>query len=159
MCPVLRSPFHSLRPDFARVISRKFEQGRFLVIGADPQKLERQFTETGREAVVLGSSSDLPTRLREADGEAHFEIAVWFYPPEKSDDNRLAEELSRRAGDIALMPGAGVDVTKRRPQLVECFRRFGLLPDYGCDLSELGPGTIRLRRQPGESVQIKRIPA
>ncbi len=151
MCPVLRSPFHSLRPDFARVISRKFEQGRFLVIGADPQKLERQFTETGREAVVLGSSSDLPTRLREADGEAHFEIAVWFYPPEKSDDDRLTEELSRRAGNIVLMPGAGVDVTKRRPQLVECFRRFGLLPDYGCDLSELGPGTIRLRRQPGES--------
>jgi glycosyltransferase involved in cell wall biosynthesis len=151
MCPVLRSPFHSLRPDFARVISRKFEQGRFLVIGADPQKLERQFAETGREAVVLGSSSDLPTRLREGDGEAHFEIAVWFYPPEKSDDNRLAEELSRRAGNIALMPGAGVDVTKRRLQLVECFRQFGLLPDYGCDLSELGPGTIRLRRQPGES--------
>ena len=151
MCPVLRSRFHSLRPDFARVISRKFEQGRFLVIGADPQKLERQFAETGKEAVVPAFSSDLPTRLREGDGEAHFEIAVWFYPPEKSDDNRLAEELSRRAGDIALMPGAGVDVTKRRPQLVECFRRFGLLPDYGCDLSELGPGTIYLRRQPGES--------
>jgi len=151
MCPVLRSPFHSLRPDFARVISRKFEQGRFLVIGADSAKLERQFAETGREAVALECSGDLPTKLRHEDGAAHFEIAVWFYPPEKSDDNRLAEELSRRAGNIALMPGAGVDGTKRRPQLVECFRRFGLLPDYGCDLSELGPGTICLRRQPGES--------
>ncbi len=126
MCPVLRSPFHSLRPDFARVISRKFEQGRFLVIGADSAKLERQFAETGREAVALECSGDLPTKLRHEDGAAHFEIAVWFYPPEKSDDNRLAEELSRRAGNIALMPGAGVDGTKRRPQLVECFRRFGL---------------------------------
>ncbi len=116
MCPVLRSPFHSLRPDFARVISRKFEQGRFLVIGADSAKLERQFAETGREAVALECSGDLPTKLRHEDGAAHFEIAVWFYPPEKSDDNRLAEELSRRAGNIALMPGAGVDGTKRRPE-------------------------------------------
>jgi GT2 family glycosyltransferase len=151
MCAVLPSPFHSLRPDFARVISRKFERGRFLVIGADPQKLERQFAETGREAVVLGSSSDLPARLRQGDGAAHFEIGVWFYPLENSDDGRLIEELSRRADDIVLLPGAGVDVSQRRPQLVECFRRFGLLPDYKWDPSELDPAAIRLRRQPNEN--------
>ena len=151
MCAVLPSPFHSLHPDFARVISRKFERGRFLVIGADPQKLERQFAETGRQAIVLGSSGDLPARLRQGDGAAHFEIAVWFYPLENSDDDRLAEELSRRADDIVLMPGAGVDVSLRRPQLVECFRRFGLLPDYKWDPSELDPAAIRLRRQPSEN--------
>jgi O-antigen biosynthesis protein len=152
MCAVLQSPFRSFHPDFARVISRKFERGRFLVIGADPQKLERQFAETGREAVVLGSSGDLPTRLREGDGVAHFEIAVWFYPLEYSDDDRLAEELSRRADDIVLMPGAGVDVSQRRPQIVECFCRFGLLPDYKWDLSELDPAAICLRRQPSETL-------
>jgi GT2 family glycosyltransferase len=151
MCAVPPSPFHSLHPDFARVISRKFERGRFLVIGADPQKLERQFAETGRQAIVLGSSGDLPARLRQGDGAAHFEIAVWFYPLENSDDDRLAEELSRRADDIVLMPGAGVDVSLRRPQLVECFRRFGLLPDYKWDPSELDPAAIRLRRQPSEN--------
>ena len=151
MCAVLPSPFHSRRPDFARVISRKFERGRFLVIGADPQKLERQFAETGRQAVVLGSSGDLPARLRQGDGAAHFEIGVWFYPLENSDDGRLTEELSRRADDIVLMPGAGVDVSQRRPQLVECFRRFGLLPDYKWDPSELDPAAIRLRRQPNEN--------
>jgi len=150
MCAVLQSPFHSFHPDFARVISRKFERGRFLVIGADPQKLERQFSEMEREAVVLGSSSDLPARLRQGDGAAHFEIGVWFYPLENSDDDRLAEELSRLADDIVLMPGAGVDVSQRRPQLVECFRRFGLLPDYKWDPSELAPAAIRLRRQPDE---------
>jgi len=148
---VLQSPLHFLHPDFAGVISRKFEWGRFLVIGADPQKLERQFAETGREAVVLGSSSDLPTRLRESNGAAHFEIAVWFYPLESSDDDRLAEELSRRADDIVLMPGTGVDVSQRRQQLVECFRRFGLLPDYKWDPSELDRAAIRLRRQPNEN--------
>ncbi len=150
MCAVLQSSFHSFRPDFARVISRKFERGQFLVIGADPQKLERQFAETGREAVVLGSASDLPTRLREGDS-AHFEIAVWFYPLEYSDDDRLAEELSRRADDIVLMPAAGADASKRRPQLVECFRRFGLLPDYKWDPNELDAAAIRLRRQPNET--------
>jgi hypothetical protein len=151
MCAVLQSPFHSLRPDFARVISRKFEPGRFLVIGADPEKLERQFAETGREAAVLGSSGDFPAELRQSDGTAQFEFAVWFYPPGENDDDRLAEEFSRRAGNIVLVPGIGVDVSQRRPQLVECFRRFGLLPDYKCDLSELDPGAIRLRRQPNET--------
>jgi GT2 family glycosyltransferase len=152
MCAVLQSPFHSFHPDFARVISRKFERGRFLIIGADPQKLERQFAETGREAVVLGSSGDLPARLRQGDGAAHFEIGVWFYPLENSDDDRLAEELSRHADDIVLMPGAAVDISQRRPQLVECFRRFGLLPDYKWDPSELDPTAIRLRRQPNENL-------
>jgi GT2 family glycosyltransferase len=151
MYAVLQSPFHSFHSDFARVISQKFERGRFLVLGADPQKLERQFAETGREAVVLGSSGDLPARLRQGDGAAHFEIAVWFYPLENSDDDRLAEELSRSADDIVLMPGAGVDVSQRRPQLVECFRRFGLLPDYKWNPSEVDPTAIRLRRQPNEN--------
>jgi GT2 family glycosyltransferase len=50
-----------------------------------------------------------------------------------------------------LMPGAGVDVSQRRPQLVECFRRFGLLPDYEWDPSELDRAAIRLRRQPSEN--------
>src|SRR5256886_14912387 len=104
----------------------------------------------GREAVVVGSASDLPTRLREGDS-AHFEIAVWFYPLEYSDDGRLAEELSRRADDIVLMPAAGADASKRRPQLVECFRRFGLLPDYKWDPNELDATAIRLRRQPNET--------
>jgi GT2 family glycosyltransferase len=151
MCAVLQSPFHSLHPNFAHAISRKFERGRFLVIGADPQKLERQFAESGRDAVVLGSSGDLPARLRQGDGAAHFEIGVWFYPLENSDDDRLAEELSRRADDIVLMPGAGVDVSQRRPQLVESFRRFGLLPDYEWDPSEVDPAAIRLRRQLNEN--------
>jgi O-antigen biosynthesis protein len=147
---VLPSPFHSLGLDFARAISRKFEWGRFIVIGADPEKLGRQFTETGREAVVLGTSRDLPSKLRQGDSAAHFEIAVWFYPPEKSEDDRVAEDLSRCADNIVLIPGGGADVGERRPQLVECFRRFGLLPDYECDLSDLDPAAIRFRPRPSE---------
>ena len=147
---MLPSPFHSLGLDFSRAISRKFERGRFVVIGADPEKLERQFTETGREAVVLGTSRDLPAKLRQGDSAAHFEIAVWFYPPEKSEDDRVAEDLSRCADNIVLIPGRSADVSERRPQLVECFRRFGFLPDYECDLSDLAPAAIRLQPRPSE---------
>jgi glycosyltransferase involved in cell wall biosynthesis len=150
MCPVLQSLFNPSHRDFARIISRKFERGRFLVIGADPEKLERQFTETGREAVVLGTSRDLPANFRQGDSAAHFEIAVWFYPPEKSEDDRIAEDLSRCADNIVLMPGKGANVSERRPQLVECFRLFGFLPDYECDLSDLAPAAIRLRPGPSE---------
>jgi len=81
---------------------------------------------------------------------ARFEIGVWFYSSEKSDDDHIAEELSRCAIDIVLIPGAGADFTKRRPQLVESFRRLGLLPDYGCDLGELDPAALCLRRRPPE---------
>jgi GT2 family glycosyltransferase len=150
MCAVLLSPFHFPGLDFARVLSRKFESGRFLVIGADPGNLERQFAETGREAIVFGSPGDLWAKPVQADSAAHFEIAVWFYPLEKSEDDRVAADLSRAADDIVLMPGRGADAGKRRPQLFECFRRFGLLPDYECDLSDLAPEAIRLRHRPSE---------
>jgi hypothetical protein len=148
---VLRSAIQSVRLDFARVISRKFERGRFLIICADPEKLERQFGETGREAVTSSSLAELVAKLRQDDGASHFEIAVWFYSSEKTGDNCIVEELARRANDIVLISGAGADAVRRRPQLVECFRRFGLLPDYGCDLGELDPGAICLRRWSSET--------
>jgi len=152
------SLYHFLRSDFARLISRKFERGRFLVIGADPDKLRQQFAETGREAVVSESCADLAGKRRQEGAGAHFEIGVWFYPSEKRDDNHVAEELSHRADEIVLIPSAGADVAQRRPQLVESFRRFGLLPDYECDLRELHPEAVRLRRGPSGSAD-ELIPA
>jgi hypothetical protein len=51
---VLRSAIHSARSDFGRIIARKFERGRFLIIGGvESEKLERHFGELGREADVL----------------------------------------------------------------------------------------------------------
>ncbi len=153
MWAVLPSPFHSLRADFARLLSEKFERGRFLVMGGDPEKLGRQFAEVGREAVINESPIHLAGKPRQDGAKTHFEIAVWFYPPEKSDDDRIIEELSHRADEIVLIPGGGAEAAKRRPQLVEYFRRLGLLPDYDCDLGELDPGAILLRRCPIESVE------
>jgi GT2 family glycosyltransferase len=146
---VLSSAIHSVHSDFARIICRKFQAGRFLVIGAYPAKLDRQFGEMGRGAVFAASAAEITTKLRQHGAAAHFEIAIWFYPSEKSEDNRICEELSRCASGIVLVPSAGASLVSRRPQLVECFGQFGWLPDYGCDLGELDPGAILLRRQRG----------
>jgi GT2 family glycosyltransferase len=148
---VLPSPFHCPGADFARVISQKFERGRFLVVGVAPGKLERQFAKIGREAVVIESSAELAAKLSQETAATRFEIAVWFYSSEKGDDDRVVEELSRYADEIVLIPGAGVDVAERRPQLIEKFGRFRLLPDYECDLGEIHPRALRLRHRPGET--------
>ena len=148
---VLPSPFLCLGADFARVISQKFGRGRFLVVGADPAKLQGQFAEIGREAVIIESGAELAAKRSQEAAAIRFEIALWFYSSEKSDDDRMVEELSRCADEIVLIPGAGVDASERRPQLVEKFGRFKLLPDYECDLGEIHPGALRLRHRPGET--------
>jgi O-antigen biosynthesis protein len=144
---VLSSATYSIRSDFARVISRKFHGGRFLIIGDGPKEFEQQFREIGREAVLAASPADLTAKLPRDGGAAHFEIAIWFYPPDRGYDNRICEELSRCASGIVLVPGAGASLASRRQQLVECFGQFGWLPDYGCDLSEVDPGALLLRHQ------------
>ncbi|PYI55305.1 MAG: hypothetical protein DMC62_03615, partial [Verrucomicrobia bacterium] len=150
---MLRSAIHSVPSDLARVIARKFEHGRFLIIGGvESEKLERQFGELGREAVITDGGVDLATTLPQ-DEPAPFEVAIWFYSAEESDDDRLSKELARYASCIVLLPGAGASVAKRRSQLVECFRRFGLLPDYECDLGNLDPIAILIRRQPSETAE------
>ncbi len=77
-----------------------------------------------------------------------FQRAVWFYAP-VSPDERASEiaELARRADEVLVLPGAGVDVLKVRPQLVARFGEHGLLPDYECDLSDFGAGAVRLLRR------------
>jgi GT2 family glycosyltransferase len=149
MYAVFRSPLHSLRPDFAQIISRTFEHGRFLIIGAS-EELQRQFTALGREAVSCESYPDLERKLNRDYGGADFQIAVLFYSGMDKNDDRIAEELSRCSSEIVLIPGADADATKRRSQLVESFRRIGFLPDYMFDLIEIDPGAIRLRRQRSE---------
>jgi len=52
------------------------------------------------------------------------------------------------ADGIVLLPGLGADVVTRRPRLVECFGRFGFVPDYECDLTELDSAALCLRPPP-----------
>jgi glycosyltransferase involved in cell wall biosynthesis len=144
MCPVSPASSYSFNPDFARGLSRKFEHGRFLVMGASPDTLRSQFVNQKREAEVW-SYGDLTSKLDRDTDLARFETAVWFYPSEKNEDDRVAKALSACANNIVLMPGPGADAATRRPQLVQHFARFGFLPDYECDLFELNPAAVCLR--------------
>jgi GT2 family glycosyltransferase len=143
--------FHSFDSDFARAISRKFEHGRFLIIGANPQKLGSQFAEEGREADVW-SYDDVVSNLSGEAGIVRFETAVWFYPSGENHDDTVVEALSRCADSIVLMPTPGADAADRRPQLVHCFGHFGFVPDYERDLIDLNPGAICLRHLPREAI-------
>jgi O-antigen biosynthesis protein len=142
--PVSFQPFEA---DFASAISRKFEHGRFLVIGADAQKLTSQFAAAEREA-ELWSYDDLISNVNREAGTARFETAAWFYSSGENEDETVAEALSGSADTIVLVPGAGADPARRRPELVQCFSRFGFAPDYECDLIDLDPGAVCLRHLP-----------
>src|SRR6266566_8831700 len=148
MCAVLPTSSHSSDADFARIISRKFVHGRFIIVGASSQELERQFAEVKRDAVLIWSPGDLMMKLEQGEAAARFEAGVWFYPSGDNDDDRLVETLSHCAASIVLVPGPGADAATRRPRLVQCFERFGLLPDYECDMMELDPAAVCLRHLP-----------
>jgi len=129
--------------DFARALSRKFEQGRFLIVGDDAGKIESQLTEEKREAVAC-STDDLVSKRSQRAATGHFETTVWFYPSERDDDERMPSALLGLTDNIVLVPGPGVDPAKRRADLVRSFGRFEFIPDYACDLTDLKAGAVCL---------------
>jgi GT2 family glycosyltransferase len=154
MCPVLPSHFQSSDADFVRAISRIFPAGRFLIVGAGSRDVNRQFAEAKRDASVVSSFGELVTKVGQSQGASPFETALWFYSSGENEDTRVAETLSNCAAKVVLLPGPGADAARRRPQLVQYFTRFGLLPDYECDLMELDPAAVCLRHQPIEAARV-----
>ena len=157
MSAVSSADHSSFNSDFARAISRKFEHGRFLVIGGNSRELESQFAEAGREADVW-SPDELASKLGQDAGKARFQTAVWFYPSREHEDDTVTEALSGCADTIVLVPGPGADLARRRPELVQRFTRFGFVPDYEYDLMDLHPGAGCLQHLPGQAVS-ERVPA
>jgi GT2 family glycosyltransferase len=150
MSAVSSADHSSFDSDFARSISRKFGDGRFLIVGANAQKLQCQFAEAEREADAW-SHDELASNLSQDTCKARFQTAVWFYSSAENQDDKVAEALSGCADTIVLVPGPGADPGWRRPELVQRFNRFGFMPDYECDLIDLHPGAICLRHLPGEA--------
>jgi GT2 family glycosyltransferase len=148
---VLRSRPHSVRSDFAQFVAQKFGRGPFLIIGPEREELTRQFEEAGARATICASIDELASTLPRNGSEPLADLAVWFYPPEKIQDERAAEEIAGRSRDILLVSGVGAEISKRRPHLVESFRRLGLRPDYECDLEDFEPTALRLVRHAGDS--------
>jgi O-antigen biosynthesis protein len=145
--PVLRSPTHSVRSDFARFVAHKFGRGPLLVISPERAELERQFDDAGVKATVCASVAELRSAVPQNGSSLPAELAIWFYPPDKSHDERAVEEIAVRAREVLLVSGVGAEIANRRPHLVESFRRVGLLPDYECDLGDLEPTALRLVRK------------
>jgi len=146
MSAVSPADHSSFDSDFARAISRKFEHGRFLIVGANAQRLQCRFAEAKREADVW-SHDELASKLSQGTDKARFQTAVWFYSSGENEDDTVAEALSGCADTIVLVPGPGADPARRRPELVQCFSRFGFVPDYEYDLIDLHPGAVCLRHQ------------
>src|SRR5213596_2405603 len=69
-----------------------------------------------------------------------------------ADHSSFGSDFARSisADAVILMPGPGTDAAMRRPQLVACFGRFGFVPDYECDLIDLHPAAVCVRRQRGK---------
>ena len=149
--PVLRPPTHSVRSDFARFVAQKFGHGPFLVIGPERTELERQFKAADVKATVFASPAELTSAVPPNGSSPPVDLAIWFYPPDKSHDERAVEDISARAREVLLVSGTGAEIANRRPPLVEGFRRLGFLPDYECDLEDLEPVALRLVRKTEES--------
>jgi GT2 family glycosyltransferase len=150
---MLPSPSHSLPSGFAQFVARKFGRGPFLVISSQRNELERQFESAGAQTTIFTSIAEFTAAPLQNGSRPAAELAIWFYPPEQAEDERAAEALAASAENVLLVPQSGVEVAKRRPHLVECFGRFGLRPDYDCDLGDLEPGGLRLVRKLVESAE------
>jgi GT2 family glycosyltransferase len=142
-----------VRSDFARFVAHKFGRGPFLVIGSERAELERQFEDARVKATVCAAVAELASAVPQNGSSPPADLAIWFYPPDKSHDERAVEDIAARAREVLLVFGVGVEIANRRPHLVEGFRRFGLLPDYECDLEDLEPTALRLVRKTEESAE------
>jgi len=146
--------------DFARILAQKFGRARLLIVGGEPSAIEQQCASSGIAAALCPTALDLDGTSARNDDSRQFERAVWFYPPNETNERREreVEVLAHQADDILLIPSPGAEVLTVRPELVERFGRYGFLPDYDCDLGELGPGAIRLLRRQMESAE-RLVPA
>jgi GT2 family glycosyltransferase len=130
-------------------MSRKFEEGRFLIVGGDALKIQSQFSEARREAIAC-STDELLSKLNQQAATIHFETTVWFYPSKRDNDDHVPQALLGLTDNIVLLPAPGADAAKRRPDLIRCFGRVEFVPDYTCDLTELDAGAVCLGYSPAK---------
>ena len=124
------------------MLTQKFGRSGFVIVGE------------GTGAIGNPSANELPANGR----EPFTRVAVWIYPKSDSEDEAQVAEIARIADEIVLVPGAGAEVAKRRPRLVESFRKFGLAPDYDSDLTDLDSAAVQLTRRQVEHADAS-IPA
>ena len=143
----------SVRSDFARVVAHKFGPKKLLLVGNDASHFAEPRREDHVESTVCSGTADLDA-LRQNGNAPRFDLALWFYPPEvqPANDDAILERLSTLADNLILIPGAGADVSKRRPNLVLRLAALDFHPKYDCDIVEIEAGAVLLSRKRVEAI-------
>ena len=135
------------------MLAQKLGRGRLLLVGIEPGDLEQRCAEAGF-AVTISAGVDQLKKTETGNGNLpRFDRVVWFCPSTESPDEADIDLLAQQTDELVLMPGPGAEFLKTRPILVDRFNGHGFVPDYDCDLSDLGAGAIRLVRQENDGSQ------
>lgn len=143
----------SVRSDFARVVAHKFAPKRLLLVGSEVGQFAEPRREDHVESTVCSGMAELDA-LCQNGAVPRFDLALWFYPPETdaANDGLMLERLATLVDNLILIPGAGADVSKRRPHLVLRLAALGFYPNYDCDIVEIEAGAVRLSRNGADSI-------
>jgi GT2 family glycosyltransferase len=139
----VQSSARFIRAYLLRILTEKFGSCRYLVFGAFAEEAAAALRAGGADADAFASAPSPPCFLDSNGNDSCQEIVVWLYTLGANEAETIATIGARRT-DVVLLPVTGGDLSKKRPQLVESFRRFGLFPDYACDLHELDPEALHL---------------
>ena len=142
-----RRPFQISRPDFARIVTRKFAPTRLLLVGSEAAQFVEHCRQEGIDTVSCAGICELEA-LSE-NGAGPFDVATWFYPATSAtaEDVRTLDCLSALASSLVLVPATGADAAKRRPPLVAHLGTCSFFPNYDCDISDLEPAALQLTRR------------
>ncbi len=139
--------FQTVRSDFARLVARKFTPERLLLVGSEAGQFADVRRKDEIESTVCAGIAELAALPQNGSGPA-YDLAIWFFPPEieAASDGPLLERLVPLVDNLILIPGAGADVSKRRPGLVLRLADLGFYPIYDCEVVEIEAGAVWLSR-------------
>ncbi|MEO7723619.1 MAG: glycosyltransferase family 2 protein [Chthoniobacterales bacterium] len=140
--------FQTVRSDFARLVARKFAPERLLLVGSEASQFAEVRRKDDVESTVCAGIAELDALPRNGSAP-RFDLAIWFYPPEieAAVDGPMVERLAAVAENLILIPGAGADVSKRRPGLVLRLAALGFYPTYDCEVVEIEAGAVWLSQK------------
>ncbi|MDQ3415253.1 MAG: glycosyltransferase family 2 protein [Verrucomicrobiota bacterium] len=151
--------FQTVRSDFARLVGRKFAPEKLLLVGNEAVQFADRRKDHPEDTVCSGIAE---LKALQQNGSApRFDLAIWFYPAEfeAAGDGALLERLASLTDDLILIPGAGADVSKRRPGLVLRLADLGFFPTYDCEVVDMEAGAVWLTRKQGAASMGELLPA
>ncbi|MEO5718892.1 MAG: glycosyltransferase, partial [Chthoniobacterales bacterium] len=140
--------FQTVRSDFTRLVARKFAPENLLLVGGEASQFADLRRKDEIESIVCSGIAEL--EALPANGSAPcYDLAIWFFPPEieAASDGPILERLATLVDNLILIPGAGADVSKRRPGLVLRLADLGFYPNYDCEVVEIEAGAVWLSRK------------